>query len=291
MASRKITMRDITTGSRQLLHDLRDLQQTGLTIPDIIYNYRLVNGRLERKHYREGSQSGDEEPEPVDVQVNNFLNAKPQEHTRAETITNPGLHSGDTSYRGPLPPQYATSTTNDEKTPSQLPNFRSSMNSNPDLQQSQDSGVASSSAPPPYSDPLSNPRPELPPRPKLNLDSTSEQIHPPIPSPTTASSSSAHPFPDIPQIPSPTAVALPSAHPLPNIPPVSPISTTTTPAKRISRKPLPKREEELKQEQQPAEDAGALQKDKHVKFGSIRVIGDGDKGRRLIGEEGNAEQS
>jgi hypothetical protein len=261
MTSRKITMKDITTGSRQLLHDLRDLQKTGLTIPDIIYSYRIVDGRLERKRYREGSQSGDEEVEPVDVQVNNFLNAKVESNPNGSKISNPGLQAGGTSYRGPIPGLYSSSPPNERRAPSPGPNLRLDTNSN--AQMTSNAATIPSSAPPPYSDPLSNPRPELPPRPTSSSNAASNQTPMSTSIPIPISSTSSNPPPDV--------------------------SSEAKAEKRISRKPLPKREEELKQEQ-PTEDDSGEHKEKHVKFGSIRVIGDGAKGRRLVGDEG-AEDS
>jgi hypothetical protein len=320
-------MKDITLGSRQLLHDLRDLQKTGLTIPDIIYNYRLVDGHLERKRYRDGSLSGDEEPEPVDVQVNNFLNAKPESKARASTSTEPGLQSGDTSYRGPLPEQYVTESSNDEKSPSIGSHMREG------AYDGQSEGLTvGSDIPPPYSDPLSNPRPPLPPRPVSvtdlppNQTSVSTSTSAPIASTSSTSPSDALPI----SIPPATTTA---SHPLPPVPTPSspadaltrlvpsvptpappadalvlpnPVSVTTsvptitshppqdishlpTSEKRISRKPVPKKEELLQPEpepEHPAEDGGGFHKERNVRFGSIRVIGEGENGRRLVGDEG-----
>jgi hypothetical protein len=387
-------MKDITTASRQLLHDIRDLQKAGLTIPDIIYNYRLVDGRLERKRYREGSQSGDEEPEPVDVQVKNFLNAKPEGKPRASTSTEPGLMSGETNYRAPLPEQYATSSSNVEKSPSQgfnqmegeeseqssgKTNYREPLleqyatsSSNDEktpshdfnLRESAPSDAQQSSGltvgtdiPPPYSDPMSNPRPPLPPRPLTNVitdptqiptvTSTSERkpsISSISPSDVSAISSrpvsiiESHPLPPIPtsttpsiapstepstatstipstttpsdSIPPSDSSAVPTiiSHPLPDAaneaaPAFKAASEIKAipeikPTKKISRKPVPKMEDLLKPlpevsaevpAEQPARDSGGLHKERNVRFGSIRVIGEGEHGRRLVGDEGKED--
>lgn len=69
-------MKDLTTSSRQVFRDLRDLQKTGLTLPDIIYNYRIEDGRLVRKRYREGSQSGSDREDSEDERELNASKAK-----------------------------------------------------------------------------------------------------------------------------------------------------------------------------------------------------------------------
>ncbi|CAG8952990.1 hypothetical protein HYFRA_00003180 [Hymenoscyphus fraxineus] len=64
--SKKLTTKEFTKSAGQVLRDLRDLQKTGHTLPDIIYNYRMEDGRVVRKRYREGSQSGSDREDSED---------------------------------------------------------------------------------------------------------------------------------------------------------------------------------------------------------------------------------
>jgi len=57
---KKLSLKDLRTVSKQVLQDLRELQREGKTLPDILYNYRLQDGRLVRKNKRAGSISGEE---------------------------------------------------------------------------------------------------------------------------------------------------------------------------------------------------------------------------------------
>jgi hypothetical protein len=56
----KLSFKDIRNLTGQILQDLRQLQREGLTLPDILYNYRVQDGRLVRKRPRRGSIAGDE---------------------------------------------------------------------------------------------------------------------------------------------------------------------------------------------------------------------------------------
>jgi hypothetical protein len=51
----KLSLASIKDFTGQLLQDLRQLQKEGMTLPDILYNYRVQEGRLVRKRPRRGS--------------------------------------------------------------------------------------------------------------------------------------------------------------------------------------------------------------------------------------------
>lgn len=58
----KLTFKNIKTLGTQIGKDLRQLQKEGMTLPDILYNYRVQEGRMVRKkeRARRGSTAGDE---------------------------------------------------------------------------------------------------------------------------------------------------------------------------------------------------------------------------------------
>lgn len=58
---RKLTLKDVRSLTGSLLKDLRQLQREGQTLPDILYNYRVQDGRLVRKRPRRGSFAEGEE--------------------------------------------------------------------------------------------------------------------------------------------------------------------------------------------------------------------------------------
>jgi len=63
---RKLSIKDMANLTTQLAKDLRQLQREGMTLPDIIYNYRVQDGRIVRKRpRRRGSYAANEvEGEP-----------------------------------------------------------------------------------------------------------------------------------------------------------------------------------------------------------------------------------
>lgn len=56
----KISLQRISSSTGQVLRDLRQLQRERETLPDILYNYRLRDGRIVRKRPRRGSLAEDE---------------------------------------------------------------------------------------------------------------------------------------------------------------------------------------------------------------------------------------
>lgn len=49
------SIKDLRKVTIEVLKDLRELQRQGLTVPDVLYNYKIENGRLVRKRPRRGS--------------------------------------------------------------------------------------------------------------------------------------------------------------------------------------------------------------------------------------------
>lgn len=66
---KKLSFKDLKTLSKQVLQDLRSLQKEGRTLPDILYNYRLQDGRLVLKKKRAGSISGEEAAKQETTQI------------------------------------------------------------------------------------------------------------------------------------------------------------------------------------------------------------------------------
>jgi len=59
----------LKTMTKQIIQDLRVLQSEGKTLPDILYNYRIEDGRLVRKKPRRGSYSEQDREETVSKQA------------------------------------------------------------------------------------------------------------------------------------------------------------------------------------------------------------------------------
>jgi len=59
----------LKTMTKQIIQDLRMLQSEGKTLPDILYNYRIEDGRLVRKKPRRGSYSEQDREEIVSKQA------------------------------------------------------------------------------------------------------------------------------------------------------------------------------------------------------------------------------
>jgi hypothetical protein len=61
LKQQKLSLKDVRSLTGTLLKDLRQLQREGQTLPDILYNYRVQDGRLVRKRARKGSFAEGEE--------------------------------------------------------------------------------------------------------------------------------------------------------------------------------------------------------------------------------------
>jgi hypothetical protein len=58
LQAKKKSLREATT---EVLRDLRTLKNQGLTLPDVLYHYKVQNGRPVRRRPRRGSFSEEEE--------------------------------------------------------------------------------------------------------------------------------------------------------------------------------------------------------------------------------------
>ena len=57
----KKSLKHLGKVTTEVLRDLRTLKNQGLTLPDVLYHYKVQNGRLVRRRPRRGSFSEEEE--------------------------------------------------------------------------------------------------------------------------------------------------------------------------------------------------------------------------------------
>jgi len=103
---KKLSIKDLSTLSKQVLQDLRELQREGKTLPDILYNYRLQDGRLVRKKKRTGSISGEEaakeemEEQKQKQKQNDVRESKSEAGGAVATTTIPSTLASSQPYPG-----------------------------------------------------------------------------------------------------------------------------------------------------------------------------------------------
>jgi len=101
---KKLSLKDLRTVSKQVLQDLRELQHEGKTLPDILYNYRLQEGRLVRKKKRAGSISGEEAAKEEMEEQKQKQKQNDVKESTADDVAH-AAHAATTSPTTPAKPQ------------------------------------------------------------------------------------------------------------------------------------------------------------------------------------------